>query len=182
MFIQNKYTRWYFSIIDRSQSRDEIESGELHHIIPRSIGGSDSNTNLVRLTFREHFICHLLLTKMVEGENRTKMYYALKFMTAKSKRMNSRSKLSSRSFETVRRLFAEARRQSVHSQESRKKTSLSMAGNTNKLGKKHSKETNDRIRAAMLGTKRMRLGDKKAYIHHTEIETRMKEGWVLGWS
>ena len=37
---------------------------EKHHIIPRSLGGSNDKNNLIDLLAREHFICHLLLTKM----------------------------------------------------------------------------------------------------------------------
>ena len=36
---------------------------EKHHILPRSLGGSDNNDNLINLTAKEHFIAHLLLTK-----------------------------------------------------------------------------------------------------------------------
>lgn len=36
---------------------------ELHHVIPKSLGGSDSKKNLVRLTAREHFIAHALLVR-----------------------------------------------------------------------------------------------------------------------
>lgn len=37
---------------------------EKHHIMPLSLGGSNDKNNLVNLLAREHFICHLLLTKM----------------------------------------------------------------------------------------------------------------------
>lgn len=37
---------------------------EIHHIIPKSLGGTDAKTNLVRLTAKEHFICHRLLVKI----------------------------------------------------------------------------------------------------------------------
>ena len=37
---------------------------ECHHIIPKSLGGTNDKNNLVELLAREHFICHLLLTKM----------------------------------------------------------------------------------------------------------------------
>lgn len=37
---------------------------ENHHIIPRSLNGSNSSENLVLLTAREHFICHWLLVKI----------------------------------------------------------------------------------------------------------------------
>lgn len=35
-----------------------------HHILPKSLGGSDNQSNIVSLLAREHFICHLLLTKI----------------------------------------------------------------------------------------------------------------------
>lgn len=38
--------------------------GEIHHIIPRCLGGADSKNNLIRITAREHFICHALLAEM----------------------------------------------------------------------------------------------------------------------
>lgn len=34
---------------------------EKHHIIPKSLGGSNSSKNLILLTAKEHFIAHLLL-------------------------------------------------------------------------------------------------------------------------
>lgn len=37
---------------------------ELHHIVPRCLGGTNVNDNLVRLTAREHFIAHRLLAKI----------------------------------------------------------------------------------------------------------------------
>lgn len=37
---------------------------EIHHIIPKCLGGGDESENLVKLSAREHFIAHLLLAKM----------------------------------------------------------------------------------------------------------------------
>lgn len=56
--------RIYNNIIDRAKSRSLIGYKERHHIIPRCIGGLDDDQNLVDLTAREHFICHLLLAKI----------------------------------------------------------------------------------------------------------------------
>jgi hypothetical protein len=75
LFSDNKYTRTYYRIVQRAQSRTLPKDSykERHHIIPRSLGGSNSKDNLVDLTAREHFICHLLLTKMVTGPAKYKM-------------------------------------------------------------------------------------------------------------
>ena len=37
---------------------------ENHHILPKSLGGTNDKNNLVLLTLKEHFICHWLLVKI----------------------------------------------------------------------------------------------------------------------
>lgn len=37
---------------------------ETHHIIMRSLGGSNDKSNLVNLTLREHYFMHELLVKV----------------------------------------------------------------------------------------------------------------------
>lgn len=65
MFKENKYTRWYFSIVEKAKIRVlDKEYSENHHIVPKCLGGENNKSNLVKLLAREHFICHLLLTKM----------------------------------------------------------------------------------------------------------------------
>lgn len=88
LFIDNKYSKIYFSIVQRGRDRilPPQTYTEKHHIIPRCLGGSCEDHNLVILTAREHFICHRLLTKMTAGKNRNKMYHALRcFVRAGSK-------------------------------------------------------------------------------------------------
>lgn len=80
----NKYNRWYNLITSNAKNRTLNGYSEKHHIIPKSLGGSDEKDNLVNLTAREHFICHWLLTKIYEGEFRTKMIYALRMMKAEN--------------------------------------------------------------------------------------------------
>ena len=79
MFLTNKYSKCYFNIINKAKSRDikVIEHFERHHIIPKSMGGNNGSDNIVRLTPREHFVCHLLLPKMTTGLYRYKMVHAI---------------------------------------------------------------------------------------------------------
>lgn len=53
---------------------------EVHHILPRCMGGSDSKSNLVKLTFKEHYLAHKLLVKIVEPVYRPHMQSALNLM------------------------------------------------------------------------------------------------------
>jgi NUMOD3 motif len=103
MFIENKYYRYYNNIIERAKSRVLVEYTESHHIIPKSLGGSNSKDNLVKLTGKEHFICHLLLTKITEGDARKKMVYGAWRMAVKGRDDQQRYKMKSRSYEHIRK-------------------------------------------------------------------------------
>lgn len=56
----------YISIIERGQNRDfKVERGyEIHHIVPRSLGGEDIPENLTKLTIEEHLTVHYVLAEM----------------------------------------------------------------------------------------------------------------------
>ena len=73
------YKTRYHKFIEQRLHRAKTRSKgyALHHILPRSLGGSNSKSNLVKLTHREHFIAHRMLVKMFRGEKAKKMNYAL---------------------------------------------------------------------------------------------------------
>lgn len=108
MYLQNKYTRWYYSIVQRAQTRvlSDNTYTEKHHIIPRSLGGNNSQENLVRLTAREHFVCHLLLIRMTDGKNKRSMCYAAWQMTHVNGR--PRHKACSRTYAYLRKALSES--------------------------------------------------------------------------
>lgn len=63
------------------------ESGyEVHHILPRSMGGCDKEDNLVKLTPREHYIAHRLLYKITKGSDKVSMGNVIRVMAAKNSR------------------------------------------------------------------------------------------------
>ena len=66
MYLQNKYSKYYYSIINRAKSRtlDPEVYAEKHHIIPKSLGGPNNKDNLVKLTAKEHRLAHILLPRM----------------------------------------------------------------------------------------------------------------------
>lgn len=60
------YSNHYSLLIFRAKNRklNPLEYYEKHHIIPKCLGGSDDNDNIVLLTGREHFIAHQLLVRI----------------------------------------------------------------------------------------------------------------------
>ena len=85
MFNDTKYTKCYYRIIEAAQCKTkDLFIGERHHIIPKSLGGTNKKTNIVKLTPREHYICHLLLTRMCNYKpNKIKMCRAFQAMRLK---------------------------------------------------------------------------------------------------
>jgi len=56
------YEKIYNQLIERARQRTFVDGyTEIHHIIPKSEGGTDDKDNLVELTGREHFVAHKLL-------------------------------------------------------------------------------------------------------------------------
>jgi hypothetical protein len=79
-----------------------FQQHETHHILPRSLGGSNDKCNLVLLTYKEHFVCHRLLTKFTSGADRTKMIFAYWSMANKWGRAASEYKITSRVYSKLK--------------------------------------------------------------------------------
>lgn len=98
------YKRIYNQLCERSLTRKwEKFTYEKHHIVPKSLGGTDSNSNLAILTPREHAFAHLLLVKFLTGTEKAKMIYALKTMIGY--RNKHRNQLTTRQYETLRQTY-----------------------------------------------------------------------------
>jgi hypothetical protein len=121
IFIDNKYTRWYYRIITTAKNRILPKNiyTERHHIIPRSLGGNNLKDNLVKLTAREHFVCHLLLVKMTKDSIRHKMLSAVtKFRQSRSYQNRT---LNSWEYKKLRECAILARKGIQHTDEARQK-------------------------------------------------------------
>jgi hypothetical protein len=151
-------------IIERAKNRTIRDYTEKHHIIPRSLGGSNSPDNVVRLTPQEHRLVHLLLVKMYPDDKR--FVFAARRMFAVSNTHSGRSKNTMygwlrkkhsvamrklhigmrQSKETIEKRISKIRGQK-RTPEQLEKMSIAQRG------KKKSPEHIEKIRLARLGTK-----------------------------
>jgi hypothetical protein len=123
IFITNKYTRIYYAITSRAKLRAITKGHDKHHVIPESfylhrkrkgrkgwlLGDPNSPDNIVYLTQHEHFVCHLLLTKMVdtvEAQHKVDSAAAWVMDTYTSK--NSGVRITGRIYAKLRKAAAEA--------------------------------------------------------------------------
>lgn len=171
------YQKHYDALIKKAKENPK-QTGyvEIHHIIPRCLGGSDKMENLVALGAREHCLAHLLLAKIHGGS----LWSAVHFMLS-TKAPNSRA------YKIARERHAEF-------------MSMSMVGEGNHMhgktgskapmfGKKHSDETKahwSRIRkgrkqSAETIAKRSEklIADKNGYFKGVIIGTNIKTGETI---
>lgn len=96
------YKRIYDRIIENRKQNLIERYVEKHHIIPRSLGGSNEKDNLVKLTAREHFICHYLLAKIYQKDTFEwyKMNHA--FMMMKCNSLSQQRYFNSRLYDALK--------------------------------------------------------------------------------
>ena len=102
--IENKYSKWYLGIIKNAHEEVRIYDSkkyEHHHVLPKSIYPSfkelnENSWNGVYLTFREHFICHILIWKYFKTTKHTKNIFR---MSKAIQSMNSWGKYNSKFYE-----------------------------------------------------------------------------------
>ena len=183
----NKYKIYYNNIINRARNRILEGYTELHHIIPSSLGGSDDADNLVALTAREHFICHILLTKFTSGEDKNKMLYAAILMKGKNDKQPRY--INSRLYENIKQLYTIKQKTMTgeknsffgrkHSEETRAKMSASKKelysnGKHPHIGMKRSEEAKANISKARKGQTSPKKGIAQGPMSE-EAKTKMRE-------
>lgn len=178
-FIENKYTRWYNSIISAAKQRTEIAGYyEKHHIIPKSLGGNNSKENLVKLTSREHFICHWLLTKMTTGKDKISTAYACKRMMHGIGKNQERYRISSRIYENLKNNLNQSLKERVFTDQWRKKLSESAkvrVANESEEIKQFKREKMIRLNKARKGIKKpYQTGENNPFVRE-DVKEKIKQ-------
>jgi len=91
------YSKIYSRIVNAAKSREVVGYVEVHHIVPKSMGGTNSDDNLVSLTAREHFLVHWLLFKIY---NSPAMARAFRLMA------DTNGKLHGRTYQGAKEIYA----------------------------------------------------------------------------
>jgi hypothetical protein len=162
--INNKYYKWYTSITKNAMDQQRCKGNsiyyERHHILPKSIYPQfkHDNNNLVLLTAKEHFICHMLLTKfMINKNDLIKVNYALFRLLYSNNTTQELYKCNSKSYEYAKICNAKAtslmfKGKKLSDQECLAR-SKRMMGNKNHrfglpgtfLGKQHTEDTKQKM-------------------------------------
>ena len=135
---------------------------EKHHVIPKSIGGSNGKDNIVLLTAREHFVAHMLLAK-IYGKG---LWQAAKMMQNKSS-VQDRRFINNRLYEIARRewaIYLSGKKRPSHVGESIRK---------HHIGSKASEETKAKMSATRKG--KPRSGNPENWKHSEETKQKLSK-------
>lgn len=176
MYLLNKYTEWYNSIIQHARDRVKFDGyGERHHVIPKSLGGSNDPTNLVLLTAREHFICHLLLVKMTTGDHKRRMANAAWGMaTRRNKFQDKHPRITSRTYEFLKSNLKQSPESNLARSKKLKGRKLGPMSDEHKKKLSRPKTVEHRKKLS-----EARLGKSWGYTHSDETKKKMST-WQKG--
>lgn len=139
-FYWKRYKKFIIAI--KLKNRQELNYSEKHHIIPRSINIEldKEESNIIKLSAREHYLAHYILTKcFINSKYKRKMYFAFNLFVYGKNNCNHKKeyKISSRAYHYIK-MNKDLRK---HTEEEKQKISKANKGNKSKLGLKDSKET-----------------------------------------
>lgn len=145
------YLRIYNNIIAQAKQRNSRKGGavivESHHILPRHCGGNNLKENLVNVTLREHYMCHILLERIY----RNTPYHA--GMCGAVMFMNTKGGKNSRLYQLIREKHISNLRNQVISEEQKMAISCANKGNKARAGMKNSPEHIEILRQSRIGSK-----------------------------
>jgi hypothetical protein len=116
------YRAHYDKLVARGQRTLIHGYREQHHIIPKCMGGTDDEENLVYLTAEEHYVAHQLLVKMYP-DNR-KLIHAANMMCVK----DGKQKRNNKEYSWLKQRRSDAMKNRVITDEARKNMSNSAKG------------------------------------------------------
>lgn len=142
------YKRIYDEFIsDRSSKQDIKGYFETHHILPRSLDGTDEQNNLIKLTASDHLFAHALLARIYKD----KMISALFLMNGKNIYTNRSKRLH---YEYCKKNVVISEETINKISESCKKLDTShLIGNKHFQNKKHTKESKLKMSKSKIGKK-----------------------------
>lgn len=158
--MENNYEKQYFDLIEAAKSSNRTKKDgiyyEKHHILPKSLGGTDNEENLVLLTAEEHYNAHYLLWMFKPCKQTAYAFYMMNTMISTTQDRIKNAEL----FKIAREAF------NFYNRQPRKKQSREQVEHRRKLntGKKRTDETKQKMSDSM----------KKFYENETENDKKLR--------
>jgi hypothetical protein len=154
------FLKIYNSLVEQAKSEFRVKGGEYylekHHILPKCLGGDNSNGNVVLLTGREHFVCHRLLTRIYPNSKQIAFAY-IAMCNTRNRGQVGRYVPTSREYAGAKQHYGilmtgravseetRSRLKGPKTLEHRNNLSKALKGNANRKGAVMSTESRDRL-------------------------------------
>lgn len=137
------YQKIYNNIIENAKTQNRQKGTvyyESHHIVPKSVGGSNKKENLVLLTPKEHFICHRLLIEIYKNDHKKHLSMLRAFIMLSTKNSHQTKRyVNSKMYEDIKnKMYGE--------------NGILTGSNSTFFGKTHSNETREKLSKKKTGT------------------------------
>jgi len=152
---KNEAQENYHLLIEKNKN-DPPSNGENHHIIPKSCGGLNEKTNIVLLSFEDHYKAHYYLCFMYTDEMRDKMLHAWWWMSNRANVMEVDINKGSQEYKVLREAFVEK-----------------MIERNPMKGRPVSKKSREKMRQAKLGTPSVNIYEMKTPEEIKEIKAKI---------
>lgn len=180
------YQKIYYQICQNSIKENRKKASgvyyEKHHIVPKCLGGDNTKQNLVLLTAKEHYICHLILYYLHPNNRGLALAYT-KFNKIHKKGANQFSKVRQEAVkrisghnnpmygkthsDSVKKKISQVHKGKKISDELKQIWSVQRSGENNWWkGKNHSEESKNKMRKPKLDSSRMRKPKRKLTCPH----------------
>jgi nitrate/TMAO reductase-like tetraheme cytochrome c subunit len=142
--VNNHHYARYIKLIEWAKFNPPFGMVEKHHIVPRSMGGSNKKENLVALSPRVHFIAHWMLWKAYKNGKMANAFWTMKLCNG--------MRLNSKSYEQARIIAIEYMASIKRGKKASEATKLKMS--LASKGKPRPIEVVEKIRQSHIGKKR----------------------------
>lgn len=162
-FIDNEYLDKMLEIISCPDISGKTEK---HHILPVSVGGDNSESNIIDISVKQHFYVHYYLTLCSQGILKAKMTYAFRMMAFTRDQWKSINEEELDSIAEYYKRMVEAgcfKNNYERTDAIKKKISNTL------------KEKAKRIKPCWVNN-----GEIEKYVPAEEAEKLIKEGWLKG--
>lgn len=184
---ESEYYNEYLELTHRTtkhyDENGKYKGFEHHHIIPKCFGGSDDDSNIAKLTIKEHLLAHYYLALMTRHIH---MFHAFNYMMGKQFKQLSQleameleelNKWAEIRGESRRRKFSEKARATMSEKAKKRWESFRRSGRIDEIKKNISKSTKDAMQSKDAKIKvRANLGCKIYYNPETDEEMHWYEG------
>ena len=146
----------YIKFIEYCKNNPPQNYKEIHHILPKSLGGTNDQHNLITLTARQHFIAHWMLWKTYRNPKMTLAFWSMRMIKG-----DRHFKINSKTYQLLKEEHASIQSTRMKLNNPMKNLISVEKVRTKHLGKSLSELTKQKMSVTRMGVKKSEITKQK---------------------